>query len=181
MSEIWRDIPGYEGLYQVSDHGRVRSLARKVPRKGRPLTVPGRYLTPSMDKARRCSVGLWRQNKGEARRVHRLVMMAFAPNPDPALVVNHIDGDPSNNHISNLEWVTQKENAMHARDVLRRSYGAKVSTPVIAFPEGDNSTSFWFRSAMEAGRYGVPTHPSNIYACLNGKRRVAGGYQWRRA
>lgn len=179
--EIWRTVPGYPGLYQVSDHGRVRSLPRRVLRNGQRLRVPGRVMRQGVDDNGRCSVSLWREGKGRSFRVHRLVMSAFWPNFDPLLVVNHIDGNPSNNHLSNLEWTSQRGNAIHARDVLRRSYGAKVSAPVIAIPEGDDSTSFWFRSAMEAKRYGFSANPANIYACLNGKRRVAGGCQWQRA
>jgi hypothetical protein len=98
--EIWKDIPEYEGFYQVSTHGRVRHIPSGNILK--PFKV-GKH--PRYD-----AVQLLRKSK----RLHRLVASAFIPNPDNLPEVNHIDGVKTNNHVNNLEWVTTKDNIAHA-------------------------------------------------------------------
>ena len=105
--EIWRDIEGYEGHYQVSNFGRVKSFKQKTPR----------ILKPTHDKDGYLYVGLWRENKCQNGRVHRLVAQAFIPNPEGKPVTNHKDGNPQNNHVDNLEWATISENTQHAYDM----------------------------------------------------------------
>jgi hypothetical protein len=110
--EIWKDIEGYEGLYQVSNEGRVRSLgngkknegnickARKVGAKGH----------------KHLQVVLYRLNMPKAQYIHRLVAEAFIPNPNGCDIVHHIDHDPSNNRVENLMWMNRGEHkAMHNR------------------------------------------------------------------
>lgn len=112
--EIWKPVVGYEGLYEVSSEGRVKSVFRTVPsKKGGSRTVPekiksfaevnGYFVCP-----------LYRNNKERRFMVHRLVAEAFIPNPEQKAEVNHIDGDKHNNRVSNLEWVTRLENVHHA-------------------------------------------------------------------
>ena len=100
--EIWRDISGYEGHYQVSNFGRVKSF-HKGGRILKPGLVLG-YLKVSLNSG----------GKVAQRKVHRLVAEAFIPNPNGKPEVNHIDGNPRNNHVDNLEWCTQLENIRHA-------------------------------------------------------------------
>ena len=114
--EVWRDIPGYEGHYQVSDHGRVRSLDRKVPNKGYGGTMlrRGRVLSMVADHKGYLLVRIFLKGVRKRARVHRLVLEAFiGPCPD-GMECCHNDGDPSNNHISNLRWDTRINNRQDA-------------------------------------------------------------------
>lgn len=105
MTEIWKPIEGYEGIYEVSDQGRVRN----VKRGGRLLScvkVAHGYLC----------VSLYKDGKQRMLLVHRLVALAFIPNPENKEQVNHKDLDKTNNTVGNLEWVTRDENLKHAEE-----------------------------------------------------------------
>ncbi len=104
MIEVWKDIKGYEGLYQISNCGRVRSLISNKIRKF------------SVNHKGYFQIMLYKDNVGKNYRVNRLVAEAFIGNPYNKEQVNHIDGDKKNNHVSNLEWVTGMENIKHAID-----------------------------------------------------------------
>ena len=108
QAEIWKPIPGFEGLYEVSDFGRVRSAYRKP-------TFKGRVRSPNLTVKGYLSVVLYKEGKRESPiGIHRLVAWAFL-GPQPAkIVVNHLDGNPRNNRLSNLEYCTRKEDAQHA-------------------------------------------------------------------
>lgn len=115
LEEEWRDVVGYEGFYQVSNLGRVRSLDRyvrhssggKMLRRSKVLK-----LTPDVDGY--STVGLYLGGKSSTFKVHRLVAEVFIPNFDNLPEVNHKDGVKSNNNLGNLEWSTHKENMQHA-------------------------------------------------------------------
>ena len=110
MKEIWKDVQGYEGQYQVSNLGRVKSIKRKL-NNGR--TVNEKMLNSSSKKKTQDGY-LMVALAGKTFRVNRLVAAAFIPNPDNKPVVNHIDGDKENNKADNLEWTTISENMLHA-------------------------------------------------------------------
>lgn len=121
MEEVWRPISAWEGYYEVSNYGRVRSCDRLVQHaKGGMALKSGRVLKPKMDGKGYPFVGLYRASKGKQERVHRLVAGAFIPNLLGLPHVNHLDGNKSNAHVKNLEWATQSGNMCHARDVLNR-------------------------------------------------------------
>ena len=115
MEEIWKDITGYEGLYQVSNLGNVKSISRieisgKIKRK-RKETI----LTPRT----RCGyyyVNLYRDGNSRSFNIHRLIAIEFIKNEENKTQVNHIDCNKKNNCVLNLEWVTPKENCKHARN-----------------------------------------------------------------
>ena len=119
MNEAWQPVPGYEGLYEVSDQGRVRSLDREIEKRGRAgvlmnLQLRGRVLKPQMDGNVRLFVTLSKDGKCKPQRVHKLVAHAFLGTKPEGLQINHIDGDCQNNAASNLEYCTASENMKHA-------------------------------------------------------------------
>jgi hypothetical protein len=114
MKEIWKDVVGYEGLYQVSNLGNVNAVDRYVPCKGSMAFRAGREVYQMMHWGNYRSVTLWKDNKRKVFRVHRLVGIAFLPNPFNKATINHIDSNPANNVVTNLEWATQSENNSHA-------------------------------------------------------------------
>lgn len=111
MIEIWKDIDGYIGRYQISNFGRIRSLDKDTVRKdGKPLHTKGKILKIAKD-----SKGYMRiQIPYRTLKIHREVAKAFLPNPFGLSEVNHIDGNKSNNNVSNLEWISHQDNINHA-------------------------------------------------------------------
>ena len=107
MQEIWKDIKGYEGLYQVSNLGNVKSLRRKVYNH----YIKERLLNPVIIKKGYLQIKLRKENNYKHFKVHRLVAQAFIPNPEGKPIVHHKDHNTLNNIYSNLEWATPQENA----------------------------------------------------------------------
>lgn len=118
MKEEWRDVPGYEGYYQVSNKGRVKSVERMVPRGNHTYPVQERILMTPPSSLGYPMVNLSKNSSGRTCFVHHLVMSAFVgPCPD-GCNVNHIDGDTTHNDFRNLEYVSYKEHDTHTREVL---------------------------------------------------------------
>ena len=111
MKEIWEPIKGYEGLYEVSSLGRVKSLKRKVENNGG-LQMRRETILRASGKTH-LGVTLCKNGKTKRLSVHRLVAEAFVPNPEGKPVVDHIDTNPKNNSVDNLRWVTTQENCMN--------------------------------------------------------------------
>ena len=113
--EIWKDIPGYDGKYQASTYGNIRSVDRVVQFGKNKRFISGRVLKQQKDV-----YGYSMVNLPKTIKVHRLVAMTFIPNEDGKEQINHIDGNKKNNRVENLEWVTAKENVNHEVNVLNR-------------------------------------------------------------
>ncbi|GBD73862.1 NUMOD4 domain-containing protein [Tetragenococcus halophilus] len=111
--EIWKDIKGFEGMYQISSRGRVESLERIVMIKGFPAKLKGRELHLFNRKDGYLTASLHNNGKEKRPAVHRLVAEAFIPNKENKAEVNHIDGNKQNNHVENLEWISREDNIKH--------------------------------------------------------------------
>jgi hypothetical protein len=123
VAEEWRAVVGYEGLYEVSDQGRVRSLERKVPRGSSMMQVRGKILSPAPDTSGHLHVGLSRLGHRTSVPVHKMVMMAFVgPRPE-GKVTRHLDGDHRNNCLTNLVYGTHRENMI---DIVRHGLHASA-------------------------------------------------------
>ena len=109
--ETWRDIEGYEGIYQVSDLGNVRSVDRLDAANHK---IKGRAMRLSQRRTKYLQLSLSAEGKNKKHMVHRLVAQAFIPNPYSKSDVNHVNGVKDDNRLSNLEWCTHKENVDHA-------------------------------------------------------------------
>lgn len=113
--EIWKPVVGfegcYEGTYEISSLGRVRSIDRVLASGN---FAKGRMRSILLDNRGYPVVGLYKEGKGNQRKVHRLAALAFVPNPENKPAVNHRDGNKQNNNVENLEWVTNRENTNHA-------------------------------------------------------------------
>lgn len=167
MVEEWRAVMGYEGLYEVSSDGRVRSLNYRGA-KGRIEDLsPG-------DKGGYLAVVLYSRGVQQGRLVHRLVAQAFLDNPLELPEVNHIDENPSNNHVSNLEWCTRTYNINFGSRIER--VRDSLSQGIEAF-NSSGQVIHRFSSTMEAQRNGF--HSSHISSCCRGLRRSHKGLHWR--
>ena len=167
MEELWKDIKGYEGLYQVSNFGRIKRV------------TTGRILKGRKNKGDYLIVELSKNNIASGKTIHRLVAQAFIPNPENKPQVNHIDEDKTNNMVSNLEWMTAKENNNHGTRNERagKAISKSNSIPIIAtnLKTGD-STEFYGISecARQLGLYN-----QNICKCLKGRYKQTGGFTFK--
>ena len=179
MKEEWKDIPGYEGYYQVSNLGRVRIISYIDKRGWKRKT---KLLTLNIDKNNYCRVGLTKAYKRKYYQVHRLVAQAFIPNPENKPQVNHKDSDRTNNNVNNLEWMTCSENNKYAYDFGKRikKFGKDhhKSKKVIQYTK-DGIEIKKFDSLTECAKELKLNEPSISMVC-SGKRQTCGGYVFRR-
>lgn len=174
--EIWKDIKGYEGLYKVSNLGRVKSLSRR-DRLNR--VIQEKVLKPGSNKVGYLHVNLYKEGRVKICKVHRLVAQAFIPNPEDKPEVNHKDEDKTNNKVENLEWMTCKENINYGihneRSAKSRTNDKKRSKPIYGINIKTNER-VEFPSTMEAQRNGFSS--GTIVDCLKGRRKSHKGYKW---
>lgn len=173
--EEWRDVVGYEGFYQVSNLGNVRSVDRYIECNGVMRFQKGKMLSPHMGTFGYKQVILCNK-KTKLFKVHRLVAEAFIPNPNNLPQVNHKDEDKTNNIVENLEWCTclynLTYNNLHHR---RNNINNKGSKPVCQIKDGVVINTF--PSVNEAARQ-LNFRCGNISSCCTGRKKSAYGYQW---
>lgn len=173
--EEWRDIKGFEGWYQVSNMGNVRSLDRFIDYKNRKGRVyKGQILKPHVETLGYLSVSLTKNRKRIYARIHRLVADTFMTNEEHKAEVNHIDGNKWNNAVSNLQYSTHSENMQHAvkTGLKKRAYAVRM----IDLKSGETLKTF--PSMHSAAVYLNEKSVSKIYRCVNGKANEACGYAW---
>lgn len=147
MEEIWKSIEGYEGFYEVSTYGRVRSVDRVIEySNGNKSKHKGRILKGESDRKGYKRVRLSKNDEAKKFQVHRLVAIAFIPNPENKPFVNHIDEISSNNCVDNLEWVTGFENMRHG--TIQQRLSDLKKKPVRCINDGKE-----FGSVNEASEY----------------------------
>lgn len=173
--EIWKEIPGYEGYYMASNIGRLKSLERMVD------VVPGqtrvqysRILKTRIHKNGYSNITL--QSKKTLKTLaHRLIALAFIPNPDNKRCVNHINGVKTDNRAENLEWATHSENVAHARATgLQPEFCGQK--PVLQTTLNGDVIRIW-KSQTEARKIGGFNNEC-ISLCCHGKQEQHKGYRW---
>ena len=189
--EEWKDIKGFEGAYQVSNLGKVRSVQRNsITSDRKKRHYKGKVLKPVPNSSGYLRVQLRANGKKERWLVHRLVAMHFVQNPSPEAyqIVNHLDSDFLNNKADNLEWTTPLGNYQHALkkgkyqrnkrwiDNLRKSF-EKYSKSVVGYDKNTGERIVSFKSIQESGRNGF--NVSSVCNCCNGKRQTHKGLAWR--
>ena len=209
--EEWKDVVGYEGYYQVSSHGRVRSLDHKAINRYGGM-IKGRILKPYICAGYQ-AVGLHANNVREHKLIHRLVAEAFVLNQDDKPVVNHIDENKFNNFVNNLEWVTCRENINHGTCISRminhtdfkarainidykaivaktdyKARNAKINFSAIAEKKKVKIVQYtldgvWVKvwDSLSEAAKSVGKPHGNIVHCCKRKYKFAYGYIWRYA
>lgn len=200
--ETWKDVPGYEGLYQVSNFGRVKGLEIRFWAGCCYRTMSERILKPNMNKCGYFYVVLHKNKKPKTWKIHKLVALAFIPNLENKKCIDHINGFRVDNRVCNLRWCTQKENLNNpiakgrkrktspktpqTVEKLRIGYEKKkeyiisrikrkISKPIICI-----ETNKQYLSISEAAQKLNICRSAIGFAC-NGKLKQAGGYHWKYA
>ena len=181
--EIWKPIVGYEGFYEVSNTGKIRSVDRftRGPsgKDERTRLVKGRIRRVYLNKSGYYQVGLQTDSRQSCKQhlVHRLVAQAFIPNPDNLPQINHKDENKQNNHVDNLEWCTSQYNVNYGTGLKRRSKNKSKS--VVQIDKNTLQIINKFDSIRTAAlAVGIGRSWAKISAVCLGKRKTAGGYRW---
>ena len=185
MEEIWKDIPDYEGLYQVSNLGRVRSLKYH-------MSDTVHILKPSKNTQGYYQIHLSKNGNSKIRRVHKLVCQSFIPNPDNLPQVNHKNEDKTDNRVENLEWCTAKYNSnygtrnsrvkearkgLHFSEEWKKKISKALSKTVFQYTK-DGLLVKIYSSTREASRI-TGVKQASISECCRGNYKTAGGYIWK--
>lgn len=174
MGEIWKDIKGYEGLYQISNLGRIKSSDRELCNSRGVYVRQGRVLKNGKNQYGYFQVSLYKDGKRVNKQVHKLIAIAFIPNTNNYKIINHIDGNRQNNNINNLEWCTQKHNV---KEAYRLGLVHKKYKPVNQYDLKNNFIKTW-ESIVEVNKV-LKIDKSSIVRCCKGKQNKAGNYIWR--
>ena len=193
MEEVWKDIPGYEGLYQASNLGRIKSLEHKTLQ----TNIYGKGGIGYSKHKEKILKG-WVQNTGyltvalknKKYSVHRLIAQTFIDNPNKFPVINHIDGNKLNNKVSNLEWCTYKHNndeaiKMGLIKLKFNSFENRIRAKKINQYDLQGNFIKSYECSTDAEKElkqkGIKVNSDNIRSVCNNRRKTAGGYIWRYA
>lgn len=184
MQEIWKDVKNYEGLYQISNLGRVKSLKTWI-RQYNNYVEKERLLKPCVNSAGYYIVVLYKDKHKKTFSLHRLIAQAFIPNPNNYPQINHIDGNKKNFNINNLEWCTQSYNMIHAfknglekpsKPMLNKKGELNpLSKKVLQY---DKNKTF-IKEYESYTKALLETKINHISDCCNGKLKTAGGFIWK--
>lgn len=176
MQEIWKDIKGYEGCYQVSNTGKVRSLNYRQTKQMKELSC-------RVNHKGYVDVHLSKNGKSKRIVVHRLVAQTFILNPKALPQINHIDGNKQNNNINNLEWCNNSENQKHAYEKGLKLKKIGVNNPghkkLNQYDLQGNYIKTWDYIKQAGDSLNIPN--SNIVKCCKKTYKTAGGFVWRYA
>lgn len=160
----WSWVPGFEGLYQASVWGQIRSFYRLKPM----------ILAPRANRDGRLLVHLNKDGESKNYQVHRLVGMAFIPNPEKKSDINHKNGNYQDNRLENLEWATRSENHLHAY-----ANGLKKTVPVIQLSKSGEFIARF--KSIEDARRETGVSSDCISVCALGKTKTGGGFKWKKS
>lgn len=181
MTEVWKDIEGYEGKYQVSNLGNVKSLDYGGHGYAK-------VLTPKVNNSGRLWVELRKPGCVKQMLIHRLVGEAFIPNPQKLPQINHKDENPMNNVVDNLEWCTGTYNRMYSiirhpeRCKSRKAtpkYRRMLDKPIVQIDMNGNEIAWWDCARTITKEMGMSQ--TSITQCCDGIRKTAYGFRWRYA
>lgn len=173
MQEIWKDIEGYEGVYQISNFGNIKKLNYNNSGFSKKLHII---------KTKKDYYKIILDNK--IFLIHRLVAETFIPNPKNKPQVNHIDGNKTNNNVTNLEWCTAQENIIHAykiglrKPIYKKGFESEKNRKVNQYDLQGNFLNSYYSIDYAKSIYGKSSH---IVECCQGKRKQAKGYIWKYA
>lgn len=169
--EEWRDVVGFEGLYQVSSLGKVKSLSRSIYNGKGFYLSKDKILKPNVLAKGYLQVDLKRKRKRHALQVHRIVAMTFIPNPNGYPQINHINGDKQDNRVDNLEWCNNSQNQIHAwRTGLQRkhnTWGGKRKGVRVALIGIDGEVEKIYDFATHAAKEFGDISSSNLLKAIN--------------
>ncbi|MFV0241462.1 MAG: NUMOD4 motif-containing HNH endonuclease [Lacrimispora sphenoides] len=172
--EIWKDVPGYEGFYQASNFGRLRSLDR-VSANGKKLT--GKLLEKNQERSGYIVDILCKNKQKKTTRLHRIIALTFLENLENKPEVNHLNGDKTDNRVSNLEWATHRENTDHAwKNGLIKQPPNTPLRPVIQSYEGEIIACY---RSIDTAALITGISAEDICKCCKRKRKNAGSYSWK--
>ena len=194
MKEIWKDIEGYEGLYQVSNLGRVKSLERKIRKRNGYRTIKELIKKPTLGKNGYLKICLCKNCRVKFYSLHRIVAETFIPNPENKPQVDHINTNKTDNRVENLRWCTNKENDNNPLSRLHRSerqlgekncrWGMRgkkciFSKPIIQLSLKGEYIRTWDCARDVYRELGICYR--TISSVLKGRGHTAGGFKWKYA